>query len=68
MVAPNGARKTKSDHPSLPVSITDTVSEAELCHEAGASALHAHVRGANDEHLLDIGNELSRFRLHTIQA
>ena len=55
MVAPNGARKTKSDHPSLPVSITDTVSEAALCHAAGAAALHAHVRGANHEHLLDVG-------------
>lgn len=55
MVAPNGARKTKSDHSSLPVSIEDTVSEAALCHAAGASALHAHVRGSNDEHVLDAG-------------
>ena len=55
MAAPNGARKTKRDHPSLPVSITDTVSEAALCHQAGAAALHAHVRGARDEHLLDVG-------------
>lgn len=55
MVAPNGARKTRSDHSRLPVSIEDTVSEAALCQAAGASALHAHVRGANDEHLLDAG-------------
>jgi len=55
MVAPNGARKTRSDHSSLPVSIEDTVSEAALCRAAGASALHAHVRGANDEHVLDAG-------------
>ena len=55
MVAPNGARKTKRDHQSLPVSITDTVSEAALCHAAGAAALHAHVRGANDAHVLDVG-------------
>ena len=54
MVAPNGARKTKHDHPSLPVSIVDTVSEAAQCHAAGAAALHAHVRGANDEHVLDV--------------
>ena len=39
MVAPNGARKTKSDHDSLPVSIEDTVSEALLCFEAGASGI-----------------------------
>jgi uncharacterized protein (DUF849 family) len=55
MVAPNGARKTKSDHARLPVSIDATVSEAALCHAAGACALHAHVRGASDEHVLDAG-------------
>ena len=55
MVAPNGARKTKSDHATLPVSIADTVSEAAMCRAAGASALHAHVRGARDEHVLDAG-------------
>ena len=55
MVAPNGARKTRRDHAALPVSIADTVAEAAQCHAAGASALHAHVRGENDEHLLDAG-------------
>lgn len=55
MVAPNGARKTRADHSRLPVSIEDTVSEAVLCQAAGASALHAHVRGDNDEHVLDAG-------------
>ena len=55
MVAPNGARKTRSDHSSLPVSIEDTVGEAALCRAAGASALHAHVRGENNEHVLDAG-------------
>jgi 3-keto-5-aminohexanoate cleavage enzyme len=55
MVAPNGARKTKLDHASLPVSIEDTVTEAALCHAAGASVLHAHVRGDNDQHVLDVG-------------
>lgn len=55
MAAPNGARKTRSDHVNLPLSITDTVSEAALCHAAGAAALHAHVRGDHDEHVLDAG-------------
>lgn len=55
MVAPNGARKTKADHSSLPVSIEDTASEAALCYAAGACALHAHVRDVNDEHVLDAG-------------
>ncbi len=55
MVAPNGARKTRADHERLPVSIEDTVTEASLCFNAGASALHAHVRGEQDEHVLDAG-------------
>jgi uncharacterized protein (DUF849 family) len=55
MVAPNGARKTKTDHERLPVSIADTVAEAERCFAAGASALHGHVRGQADEHVLDAG-------------
>ncbi len=55
MVAPNGARKTKLDHSALPVSIEDTASEAAQCYAAGASVLHAHVRGENDEHVLDAG-------------
>ena len=55
MVAPNGARKTRRDHDSLPVSIADTVSEALLCFQAGASVLHGHVRGDSEEHVLDVG-------------
>jgi len=55
MVAPNGARKTRKDHPALPVSIAETVDEAERCRAAGATVLHAHVRGKQDEHLLDSG-------------
>lgn len=55
MAAPNGARKTHKDHPALPVSIAETVAEAEACFNAGATILHAHVRGANAEHVLDSG-------------
>jgi uncharacterized protein (DUF849 family) len=55
MAAPNGARKTKRDHATLPVSIADTVNEAAACYTVGASALHAHVRGSEGEHLLDAG-------------
>jgi 3-keto-5-aminohexanoate cleavage enzyme len=55
MVAPSGARKTQKDHPALPVSIAETVDEAVRCHAAGATVLHAHVRGEQDEHLLDSG-------------
>lgn len=55
MVAPNGARKTQKDHPSLPVSIEETVAEAAACFAAGATVLHAHVRGKKEEHVLDAG-------------
>jgi 3-keto-5-aminohexanoate cleavage enzyme len=55
MIAPNGARKTRLDHPALPVSIKQTVDEAVQCHAEGATILHAHVRGKQDEHLLDAG-------------
>ena len=36
MVAPNGAYKTKSDHPNLPVTIEETVSSVEEAYHAGA--------------------------------
>ena len=55
MVAPNGARKTRQDHPALPISIEETVTEAVRCHAAGASILHAHVRGEQNQHVLDVG-------------
>ena len=55
MVAPNGARKTHKDHPALPVSIDETVDEAVDCFNAGATVLHAHVRGDTEQHVLDAG-------------
>jgi 3-keto-5-aminohexanoate cleavage enzyme len=55
MVAPNGARKTHKDHPALPVSIEETVNEAADCFAAGATVLHAHVRGKADKHVLEAG-------------
>lgn len=55
MVAPNGARRTKADHPALPVSIADTVETARLCRAVGADALHLHVRDAKGGHTLDSG-------------
>lgn len=53
MAAPNGARKQKSDHPALPVTIAETVEVAKACFDAGASILHAHVRDENGAHVLD---------------
>lgn len=55
MVAPNGARRTKADHPALPVTIPETVATAKACFVAGAGGIHAHVRDADQAHVLDAG-------------
>jgi uncharacterized protein (DUF849 family) len=55
MVAPNGARRTKADHPALPMTIPEIVAAARACHAAGADGLHAHVRDADGAHVLDAG-------------
>lgn len=55
MVAPNGARRTKADHPALPITIPEIVACGAACHAAGADGLHAHVRDAEGRHVLDAG-------------
>jgi uncharacterized protein (DUF849 family) len=55
MVAPNGARRTKADHPGLPITPAEIAREAAACAEAGASLLHVHVRDADGRHSLDPG-------------
>ncbi len=55
MLAPNGARRTKADHPALPVTIAEVVETAAACFAVGAGALHAHIRDQNQGHLLDVG-------------
>ncbi|MCA0940215.1 3-keto-5-aminohexanoate cleavage protein [Salipiger pacificus] len=55
MLAPNGARRTRADHPALPETIPQIVAAATAAHHAGAEALHAHVRDAEARHVLDAG-------------
>lgn len=55
MLAPNGARRTKADHPALPVTISETVEAARAAFAEGAGALHGHVRDAEGRHSLDPG-------------
>lgn len=55
MVAPNGARRGKADHPALPVTIPEIVACAAECYAAGAGGIHAHVRDAEGAHVLDAG-------------
>ena len=53
-VAPNGARKTKADHPALPMGAAEIGHTAASCKEAGASLIHLHVRNAEGTHSLDV--------------
>lgn len=53
MVAPNGARRTKCDHPAIPLSGQEIAAEAVACARAGASALHLHVRNNDNRHTIN---------------
>jgi uncharacterized protein (DUF849 family) len=53
MIAPNGARKGKADHPRLPITLPEIAAEAAACFALGAQALHLHVRDADGRHSLD---------------
>lgn len=55
MLAPNGARRSRRDHPALPITIAETVAAAQSAHAVGAQALHAHVRDDAGQHVLDAG-------------
>lgn len=52
-VAPNGGRRTKLDHPRLPITPSELAETAQECLEAGAGMIHVHVRKADGTHLLD---------------
>jgi 3-keto-5-aminohexanoate cleavage enzyme len=53
-VAPNGARKTRSDHPAIPLSPEELAQEAQQCLDAGACMIHLHVRDEQQGHTLDV--------------
>ena len=53
MVAPNGAYKTKADHPNIPVTRAETVDAVVQAHAAGATGAHVHLRNDDQSHLLD---------------
>lgn len=52
-VAPNGAYKTKRDHPGVPLTAQEIAATAKACLDAGAAMLHLHVRDSEGRHLLD---------------
>ena len=53
MVAPNGARRVKSDHAEIPMTDDELVAAAVACAKAGADGIHFHLRNENGRHLLD---------------
>ena len=53
MVAPNGARRTRADHPKLPLSAEEIAAEAPAWRMAGAAALHLHARDAEGRHSIE---------------
>ncbi len=53
-VAPNGARKTKKDHPALPISPAELAETARSALAAGAAMIHLHVRDEEERHSLDV--------------
>ncbi|AOZ05041.1 3-keto-5-aminohexanoate cleavage protein [Cupriavidus malaysiensis] len=52
-VAPNGARKTHTDHPRLPMTPAELAQCAKDCLDAGAAMIHLHVRRADGTHSLE---------------
>lgn len=55
MVAPNGARRGRADHLALPLGPAELGQTAARCREAGAAAIHVHVRDRAGGHVLDAG-------------
>lgn len=51
--APNGASRTKADHPALPMTADEIGETAARILDAGAAMIHVHVRDAQGRHLLD---------------
>jgi len=68
MVAPNGARRGKADHPALPVTLQETIDTAKSCYAAGAGALHLHVRDEASMHSIDAGRYLEALSEMALQV
>lgn len=65
-VAPNGARRTKADHPRLPMSAAEVARDAAGAREAGAAMIHLHVRDRDGRHTLDV--DLYREAIAAVRA
>ena len=58
IVAPNGARKSKLDHPAIPITTQEIVSDVIACRDAGAAMVHLHARNKKGLHSLAIDDNL----------
>jgi uncharacterized protein (DUF849 family) len=61
IAAPNGARKQKTDHPALPVSIQEIVTDVIACRDAGAAMVHVHARDSQGQHTLAVDDNQRLF-------
>ena len=52
-IAPNGGRRTKADHPALPLTASELARTAAECLSVGCAMIHLHVRDADGRHVLD---------------
>ncbi|AJR06588.1 3-keto-5-aminohexanoate cleavage protein [Photobacterium gaetbulicola] len=66
IVAPNGARKTKTDHPALPMKQQEIIDEVIACRDAGAAMVHLHARDKSGKHSLEIEDNLHLY--HGLKA
>ncbi len=55
MVAPNGARPMKKDHPEVPITVSEIAKTGKACFDSGAEAIHFHMRDNEGHHVLDSG-------------
>lgn len=53
MVAPNGARRTKTHHSNIPLTDDELINDVVDCFRAGADGAHIHIRDDKGIHLLD---------------
>jgi len=54
LTAPNGAKKTKKDHPNIPLFPEEIGVAARDCRDAGAALIHLHIRDERAVHTIDV--------------
>jgi len=68
MAAVNGARRTKADHPALPMTGPEIAEDVAACARAGAAMAHVHVRDGEGRHVLDAALYQQAFALIAARA